>query len=310
MRANFDPSTQSFTMRRTASQTMRHSTLTVAVLSLLSHAAWAQNARPLYPLANPLAAVPGQQSAVLRGASGPVDYSANATAAHLVVEVSKDGIPADGQSAVMVTVRVLGADGKPLANSVLATIEHSGGRILLPGATTDESGPGAKDLDRATPGVQVEVRQGVARFNLLAPSSPQDVRLRVTVGAQEASGSVSFVPDMREMVAAGLLEGVINISGRGSVLEPSHRDDGFEREILHFSNVSSDGRVSAGARSAFFLKGVVKGEYLLTAAYDSDKELRSRLADRHQAGRVLPGLRRCLAQGRGCQVVHRAVCSC
>jgi hypothetical protein len=39
------------------------------------------------------------------------------------------------------SLRCSAADGKPLAKTVLATIEHSGGRLLLPGARTDEFGP-------------------------------------------------------------------------------------------------------------------------------------------------------------------------
>ena len=220
-------------------------------------------------------------SAVYSGRSGDatsaVDYSVNADAAQLIVEVSRNGVPADGQSPVQVTLRVLGADGKPLANRVYATLETTGGRILLDHAKTDEAGPGALDADRATPGVQLAVEQGVAHFQLLAPIAPQDVQLRVTVGAQEATGTVRFVPDMRQMIAAGLIEGVINFSGTGSLLNPTHSNDGFDAEIQHFSTVLGDGEASVGARSAFFLKGVIKGEYLLTASYDSDKDVQSRL---------------------------------
>jgi hypothetical protein len=238
---------------------------------------WAAGAQPLYPLAKPAASAPGQAPSVFKAAVDGVDYSVNANASHLVVEVASNGVPADGQTGVPVTVRVLGADGKPFSGTVFATIEHTGGRILLPGAATDEFGPRGRDADRTTPGVQLEVRQGVARFTLLAPATAQDVQLRVTVGAQEASGVVSFVPDMREMVAVGLVEGVINLSGRGNLIEPVRSNDRFEREIRHFSNVFNGGKSSVAARAAVFLKGVVKGEYLLTAAYDSDKETRSRL---------------------------------
>ncbi len=284
------------TMRRFAGQGARYSTLALAVLASLPHGAWAQatpgsdallaqtqaspwapGAQPLYPLAKPDAALPGQESSVFKAKVDAVDYSVNASASRLVVEVARNGIPADGQTAVPVTLRVMGADGKPFAGTVFATIETTGGRILLPGAATDEAGPRGRDADRTTPGVQLEVRQGVARFSLLAPMAPQDVQLRVTVGAQEASGLVSFVPDMREMVAAGLVEGVINLSGRGSLVEPVRNNNTFEREIQHFSRVFNDGKSSVAARAAFFLKGVVKGEYLLTASYDSDKEVRSRL---------------------------------
>lgn len=238
---------------------------------------WAPDSAPLYPMANPQALVDAQKSRVFAAATPAVDYSVHSSAAQVVVDVARDGVPADGQSPVAISARVLGQDGKPLANRVFATVEVTGGRVLLPGAMTDEAGPGARDADRATPGVQVEVLNGQARFSLLAPTTPQDVQLRFTVGAEQASGLVHFVPDMRPMVAAGLIEGVIQFNGGGALLQPAHSNDGFEREIQHFSQVFADGKYSAGARSAFFLKGVVKGAYLLTAAYDSDKDVQSRL---------------------------------
>ena len=248
-----------------------------APLNAEQRSPWAPDSTPLYPLAQPEAVPPAQRSAVFAAEVGKIDYSAHATAAQVVVEVARNNLPADGQSAVGITLRVNGADGKPLAKPVYATVEVSGGRILLPGAATDELGPGARDADRATPGVQVPVVNGLARLSLLAPATPQDVQLRVTVGAEQASGLVSFVPDMRSMVASGLIEGVIQFNGGGGLLSPAHSNDGFEREIRHFSNVFADGQYGVGARAAFFLKGVVKGEYLLTAAYDSDKEVQSRL---------------------------------
>jgi hypothetical protein len=248
---------------------------------------WAPDSAPLYPLAHPQAVPAAQHSALFAPATPAtpaVDYSLHAEAAQVVVEVARNSVPADGQSPVAISLRVLGQDGKPLANRVFATVEVTGGRLLLPGAQTDEAGPGARDADRATPGVQVEVVQGVARFTLLAPATPQDVQLRVTVGAEQASGKVRFVPDMRPMVAAGLIEGVIQFNTAGGLLAPARSKDGFEREIQHFSTVFADGKASAGARTAFFLKGVVKGDVLLTAAYDSDKEVQSRLQKD-----VLPG---------------------
>lgn len=235
-------------------------------------------AQPLYPLSTPGQPVPGQTSTVFPGTVGEVDYKANQAAQRVVVEVARNAVPADGQTAVPVTIRVLGADGKPLATPVWATIEHSGGRILLPGARTDEAGPLARDADRVTPGVQVRVSDGVATFSLLAPMAPQDVQLRITVGAQEVSGVVSFVPEMREMVAAGLLEGIINFGRKehSLLVRPEH-EDAFDREIRAWGREFNNGKANLEARSAFFLRGTIQGKYLLTAAYDSDKVTRARL---------------------------------
>jgi hypothetical protein len=235
-------------------------------------------AQPLYPLSSPDQVPAAQKPQVFKASEpGPVNYSVNESAARLVVNVARNAVPADGQTPVAVSLHVLGADGLLLGKTVWATVESSGGRIQLPGAATDEAGPRGRDADRATPGVQVEVKNGVASFSLLAPMTPQDVLLRVTVGAQSASGVVSFVPELRDMVAAGLVEGVINFHGkRSGVLQATRFDDGFEREITAWSREFNNGRANIGARAALFLKGTVKGEYLLTAAYDSDKETRAR----------------------------------
>ncbi len=238
-------------------------------------------ASPLYPLSNPEQTLPSQAPQAVKGsvepAAGGVNFSLNQAAARVVFSVARNRVPADGQTPVAVSVRVLGADGACLTGSVWATIETSGGRIQLPGAATDEAGPRGRDADRATPGVQVEVVDGIAKFSLLAPVSPQDVLLRVTVGAQTASGVVSFVPELRDMIAAGVIEGVIAFNGKSSgLISPSRPGDGFERQITAWSRNFNDGQANMAARTAFFLKGTVQGQYLLTAAYDSDKETRAR----------------------------------
>jgi hypothetical protein len=226
----------------------------------------------LYPLAPGQDAEPGS---VFMGERGGVAYAANAAVGSLVVEVDRNGVPADGQSPVKLRIQVLGRDGKPLAQTVYLTVEISGGRLLLPGARTDELGPRARDADRATPGSQLKVEGGRAEITLLAPAAAQDVRVRVSAGNQEAAGVLSFVPELRPMIAAGLVEGVINF--RGGSLQPVQRGDVFEREIRAWSRSFNGGKTEAAARTAFYLKGTVRGDVLLTAAYDSDKETRARL---------------------------------
>lgn len=224
-----------------------------------------------------LAQTPAVFPATMESTPQALDYRVNQAAARVAMMVSSHVVPADGQAPVTVTLRVFGADGQRLDKPVWATIEHSGGRIQLPGAATDEVGPRGKDADRTTPGVQLEVKNGMATFALLAPVTPQDVQLRITVGAQTTTAVVSFVPEMRDMIAAGLLEGVINFHGKSTgLLSPVRRDDGFEREIKAWSREFNGGKANVGARAAMFLKGTIKGEYLLTATYDSDKETRAR----------------------------------
>jgi len=238
----------------------------------------------------------GQATAQTNGAPtvfsqtlGPVDYAANSRVARVVVELDRNGVPADGQAPVRVTVRLFAADGKPLTGTAFATVEASGGRLLLPQAQTDELGPGRLDLDRVTPGTQVRVDNGVAEFSLLAPAEPMDVQLRVTAGREQASGTVSFIPELRDMLAAGLIEGVINISNRaGSQLAQPRSADVFEQEIRRFEQQFNNGKSSVAYRAAFFLKGEIKGSYLLTASYDSDKDTRERLLRDIQPEQMYP----------------------
>ena len=230
---------------------------------------------PLYPQSPQLQDLASQP---LYAQPGNIDFSVNADVQRVLVDVDRDGVPADGQSAVRVTVQLLGADGKPMPGETFATIENSGGRIKLADGRTDELGPGRLDADKVTPGVQLPVRDGKASFELLAPHDPQDVLLRVTSGGHSAEGVVGFVPEMREMLATGLIEGVINFRRNGTnLIDGSRRDDGFERDIRRWEKQFNNGKANGAARAAFFVKGTVKGEYLLTAAYDSDKEVRARL---------------------------------
>lgn len=194
----------------------------------------------------------------------------------VLVEASADGVPADGQSVVRLVLRLFDAQGKPLRGEATATIEHSGGRLRLPGARTDETGARALDADRGTPGLQLLVKDGVAELELLAPAEPQDVRVRVSAGGETAQGRIAFVPDLRPMIAAGLVEGLVQFRHRVT-LEPARRGDAFEQEIRGWTRDFDGGRGSAALRTALFLKGTLKGEWLLTAAYDSDKETRARL---------------------------------
>ena len=243
---------------------------------------WAQtkNAGP-----NPLSAWPGTAPAsasaprpVLGTVAATSLYATNASVGRVTVEVERNALPADGQSATRVTVQLFDRDGKQLQTSAMLTVEVSGGRIQLPNAKTDELGPGKLDAEPAIPGIQLPIHKGQVQFNLLAPDRPQDVLLRVGAGQAQAEGVISFVPDARQLIAVGLVEGVIRLSRKDpALIQPVRTDDGFEAELRRFSRSFSDGKGQAAARAALYIKGKIKGDALLTAAFDSEKETRSRL---------------------------------
>ena len=202
----------------------------------------------------------------------------NMAVAEIVVDVNAQAAVADGVSRVGVSVQLRDSSGQLLKTPATITVENSAGRILLPGAGTDEMGPGALDIDRLTPGVQINVEGGRTTFWLVAPIKPQDVQLRISAGRTFAEGTIAFAPELREMVAAGLVEGVIALRSKSTnEIQPVRINDGFEQDIKTWARSFDNGQGAGAARAAFFLKGKIKGDALLTMSYDSDKETQTRL---------------------------------
>jgi hypothetical protein len=219
-------------------------------------------------------------------------YRAAAAVRHIELSTGAAAAPADGQTAVPVHVVLSGADGQPLSTPVLITVEVSGdsARLQLPGATTDELGERGLDADRTTRGTQITVVNGATDFNLLAPSHAGDVRVRVTAGEHVVSRIVRFHAEARSMIAAGLVEGAIEISSHsGSVAQPAGRlPYGFETQLSRWTRTFNDGRDDVALRGAGFAKGIVHDDVLLTAAFDSDKVVPARLLAGAQPDQFFP----------------------
>lgn len=196
------------------------------------------------------------------------------------VEVATDNQPADGQSENPVEVRVFDKKGQAIRKRTTITVDiDSDAEIRQADSKTGHYGPGSSDLDPNKPGFQANTDcNGLVKFTIIAPTKPVDVNLAIYAGSVEAKGVISYLPHLRDMIAVGLIEGIISKRSisKGSILSIS-RNDGFEKELTGLSYTSKDGTVKANGRTAFFLKGKLKGETLLTAAYDSDKDTRAAL---------------------------------
>ena len=80
---------------------------------------------------------------------------------------------------------------------------------------------------------------------------------------------------LRPMLAVGLLDGVVSVSRvKGGLLAPARPDAVFDREFTRFSRSFDGGQGQYGGRGALFVKGTVAEHYLMTLAYDSDKDER------------------------------------
>ncbi|MDE2606297.1 MAG: hypothetical protein KGL68_10305, partial [Burkholderiales bacterium] len=185
--------------------------------------------------------------------------------AAIQVEVPPQPV-ADGATPVTVVVGLRDAEGLPVSERTQVTLQASAGQWQV------------EDADPRQPGTQVMVEGGTGRFLLMPPAQPGKAELTALAGTVEARVPVEFVPNLRPMIAAGIVEGTINLRNlNASTLQPAQSGDVFEREIRSVSRSLDNGKGDAAARAALFLKGKVLGSSLLTLAYDSDKASDMRL---------------------------------
>jgi uncharacterized repeat protein (TIGR01451 family) len=174
--------------------------------------------------------------------------------------------PADGHTPARIKVAVTDQKGVPVTTRVLVTLEASRGRWDVPDVNPDE------------PGVQTVIAGGAAEYTLLPPGEPGDAKIVVSSGTLRGEATLAFLPDLRPMIAAGVVEGRMQFRRLNmSALQPVRNGDTFEQELRNWAFSGDNGKMTGAGRSAVFLKGKVKGDYLLTLAYDSEKEANGRL---------------------------------
>ncbi|MEB0138203.1 MULTISPECIES: OmpA family protein [unclassified Undibacterium] len=171
---------------------------------------------------------------------------------------------ADARTPIRIKVRLTDANGVPVTVRAPLTLEADRGRWL------------AVDLNSKEPGTQVFMEGGTAEFEIVPPAEPGTMRVRVTSGNFVQKLRIVLLAEKRPMIGVGIVEGVLDLTNRGKLaLGAMPAGAAFETELSGISSSKDNSRVSG--RSAFFFKGTVKGEYLLTASFDSDKTEQERL---------------------------------
>ena len=179
--------------------------------------------------------------------------------ANIAIELPEKAV-ADGATAVAVTIRLSDAQGLPVTARTPVTLQTSLGEWQ------------ARDLDPRRPGTQVFVQDGEGRFLLLPPTQPGKAEIGVSSDTLTMSEKMDFAPNLRPMIAAGIVEGTLSLRNLNiSALQPAQSADVFERQIRTASRQLAGGKGDVAARTALFLKGKVLGSTLLTLSYDSDK---------------------------------------
>lgn len=173
-------------------------------------------------------------------------------------------VEADGISQYQVVVSLKDQNNQLYAAGTSVSIDSDIGTILL------------DDKDKNQAGIQTQIEGGELLIPVRAPATPGKGNLLVRAGTLEKVIPLQFIPKLRPMIATGIVEGVLSFNNLGAGLEPTHHDDGFEEQLQSLSG-DPNKKLTDHGRAAFFLKGKVRGAYLLTMAYDSDKNHQDRL---------------------------------
>lgn len=198
----------------------------------------------------------------------------NSSVEVITLKADRAEFQADGQSAIDLKIGLLGAGDKPVNEAQEVTLEvTNGARILVPGRMTSEAGADKADVDRIVPATQLKSVNGEIKVKILAPAQPGDVIVRASIKGRQVELKLVALPEEREMFAIGLVE----IQGHGNRVDardiiPARENDGFEQELRHWRREFGNGKTAIVGRAAVYLKGMIKGDVLLTLAYDSEKQ--------------------------------------
>ncbi|WP_423814056.1 SdrD B-like domain-containing protein [Psychrobacter sp. 219-2-C] len=168
----------------------------------------------------------------------------------------KQLVAADGVSEYQVVISLKDRDGRPYIASTPITIDTNIGRINLSDSSKDQAG------------TQVTVSGGELLIPITAPIVPGKGELVINTGSSKQVIPLQFTAQLRPLIAVGIVEGTISLKNfDGSNITDAQ--GAFEQELRE---ISGNDDYSATGRAAMFLKGKVRGDYLLTLAYDSDKK--------------------------------------
>ena len=168
----------------------------------------------------------------------------------------KQLVAADGVSEYQVVISLKDRDGRPYIASTPITIDTNIGRINLSDSSKDQAG------------TQVTVSGGELLIPITAPSIPGKGELVINTGSSKQVIPLQFTAQLRPLIAVGIVEGAISLKNfDGSNITDAQ--GAFEQELRE---IAGNEDYSATGRAAMFLKGKVRGDYLLTLAYDSDKK--------------------------------------
>lgn len=176
--------------------------------------------------------------------------------AHVEWLKDQSQLAADGVNPPRIVLRLTDAAGQPARRGVtgefiveppyVALKQDEFVTQVMPGAPPDKA--------RYVVGAD-----GIAVLSLQPTSTTGNVRIRLPLATEPVDLTVRLKPSAREWIVVGLAEGTVGYNTVSKKMEPLQ------------GNAAEEGLYEDG-RIALFAKGQIKGEWLLTMAYDSKKE--------------------------------------
>lgn len=202
-------------------------------------------------------AVRGDAGQVLLQESRTLHYAVGPASVRL--EAQRSRLVADGRAPPVIAVRLLDREGKPVRRGVTGEVAIV--PPYLPQQTAELLQQDPLTLPLGAGRARFEVGEdGVAAIALQPTQQSGEAVLRFDFGDQRQHEVRAWLEaDLREWILVGFAEGTLGHKRLAGNLQ-ALRDSGAGEHLFDQDRV------------AFYAKGTIKGEYLLTLAYDSAKE--------------------------------------
>ncbi|MEZ5427065.1 MAG: isopeptide-forming domain-containing fimbrial protein [Pyrinomonadaceae bacterium] len=184
-------------------------------------------------------------------------------AIRLEIVPAKTSVSSDGSEALPIEIRAFDRLGNPAMDSSIA-VGTSAGKFYVPGKEAEKGDSDAVEFPQQQ---AISLESGRAIVYLIGENSADSARVKAVSGSIEATTDIRFTAELRPTLMVGMAELSI-----GSAAP-------------EFSATGDEGDVRG--RIAFYYRGRIFGDNLLTFAYDSQRPL-NRLAGRDRLGSIDP----------------------
>ena len=176
----------------------------------------------------------------------------------IIVRMPENEVGADGRTIMNVTASVVDKWGVKVGDGYFVTVE------------ADSMEMDVQDVDPNTPGIQLRLKNGEVTIPLHAPKDAGSYTLKVSTSNITTTVSKEFTTPIEPLMLVGSANGTLSSLHTGGNLS----DSSFS--LLQDANTMSDG-IHTDGRLAFYGRGSIWSNYLLTASYDNQRTPQDRL---------------------------------